>query len=148
LFVALLESTLFPPSSTHTNADLGNPLEGESYTVEGVKKYTIAILEFYKPLFKYYENPEIDAEEEVVDANPTYTTSYKCKEPPKFDPIEVDKSGSFFSSLLPSWLTGKFKTKKSKSKHKSMPKKTKHKSMPKKTKHKSMPKKTKKSKFK
>jgi len=159
LFVCLLESTLFPPSSTHTNADLGNPLGGESYTVEGVKKYTIAILEFYKPLFKYYEN-QIDVEEEVVDANPTYTTSYKCKEPPKFDPTTqpYKKPGSFLSSWrpswpslpsLPSWLTGKFKSKKSK--HKSIPKKTKHKSIPKKTKkskHKSIPKKTKKSKHK
>jgi hypothetical protein len=122
----------------------------------------VAILEFYKPLFKYYENSEIDTEE-VVDANPTYTTSYKCKEPPKFDPIEVDKtqpykkSGSFLSSLLPSlpsWLIGKFKSKKSKHKSmpkkikKSIPKKTKHKSIPKKSKHKSMPKKTKKTKHK
>ena len=55
-----------------------------SYTVDKVKEYSIYILEFYKPLFeKYSVNPSTDAIEEKLEANPTYTTSFKCEEKPE-----------------------------------------------------------------
>jgi hypothetical protein len=57
---------------------MGYPTENR--TVDIVKKYTIAILEFYKPLFQQYSNSEEDEEEKTLEAKQTYTTSFTCEE--------------------------------------------------------------------
>ena len=160
VFLKLLKSCLMHPSHVWFNADK-YLLEPEkypeeckaitqnirdfmgcsigSYTVDKVKEYSIYILEFYKPLFeKYSVNPSTDAIEEKLEANPTYTTSFKCEEKPE----EEEMPGIFsrawggikqFTRRITRRITS-FKNKKSKpkkikskSKTKSRPKKIKSK---------------------
>jgi hypothetical protein len=168
VFLKLLKSCLMHPSHVWFNADkyLSEPEKypeeckaitqnirdfmGYSigcYTVDKVKEYSIYILEFYKPLFeKYSVNPSTDAIEEKLEANPTYTTSFKCEEKPE----EEEMPGIFsrawggikqITRRMTSFKNKKSKPKKikSKSKTKSQPKKikSKTKSRPKKIKSKS-----------
>jgi hypothetical protein len=116
---------------------MGYPTENR--TVDIVKKYTIAILEFYKPLFQQYSISEEDEEEKTLEAKQTYTTSFTCE----------DKEEKNQESL---WerITGIFTPKKSLPVYFKNKKISKHKSSPKKikksySKHKSSSKKIKKS---
>jgi hypothetical protein len=128
-------------------------------TVDMVKKYTIVILEFYKPLFQEYPISEEDQEEKTLQADQLYKTSFKCNEEEKEQQSLWEKIMGTFIQPMPQPMPQPtpryiyFKNKKI-SKHKSSPKKikkshSKHKSSPNKikkshSKHKSSPNKIKK----
>jgi hypothetical protein len=141
IYTDLLLSIRFSPSEYDTS-DLSALLE-ESYTVDDLKKYTIAILEFYKPLFKNSLDPDAEEEkDEVLTENPIYPTSYKCSDPVS-SITEHDHEPSKRKGCC-DWLSGifttRFKSKKNKKSNlKSSPKKTKKSNL------KSNPKKNKKS---
>jgi len=148
LYKDLYLSILCSPSEYDTKLEY-------SYTVDDVKKYTIAILNFYEPLFKNCLYPDTEEEKEkVLTENPIYPTSYKCSDPVS-SITEHDHEPSKRKGCC-DWLSGifttRFKSKKNKKSNlKSSPKKTRKsnlKSFSKKTKKsnlKSSPKKTKKS---
>jgi hypothetical protein len=126
-------------------------------TVDMVKKYTIVILDFYKPLFEQYSISEEDQEEKTLQAEQTYKTSFKCNEEEKEQQSIWGRIVGTFTQQptpqpMPRYIY--FKNKKI-SKHKASPNKikkshSKHKSSPKKikkshSKHKASPNKIKKS---
>ena len=131
---------------------MGYPTENR--TVDKVKEYTIAILEFYKPLFKQYsiseEDEEENEEEKKLEAKQTYTTSFTCEEK-KPESLWGRVTELFKSQPMSQPVYFKHEKIKSQSKHKSKQKKiksqSKHKSKQKKiksqSKHKSKPKKIK-----
>ena len=108
-------STIYKDKVFTTEKIMDYPIKeimAEGRTLDMVKKYTIDILEFYKPLFEQYSISEEDEEEKKLEAKQTYTTSFTCEE---------KKPESLFTPMSPPVY---FKNKKI-SKHKSSQKKIK-----------------------
>lgn len=92
-----------------------------SYTVDDVKKHTIAILNFYEPLFKNCLYPDTEEKEKELTTKPIYTTSYKCSEPesqPVLSTVTDQEQEPLKKKGCCEWLTGifvkRFKSKKNK----------------------------------